>query len=100
MIGQHDTEGTQCTVAHTEPEELEALKLRAALKRSVTSHDEDLKVLYEQVVTGWYPAAVKERVASQKHLAHPIQEAPRTIGSPLKRQGHHCSLPVSRGAER
>ena len=37
------------TVAYTcdltDHEELEALKLRAALKRSVTAHDEDLKVL-------------------------------------------------------
>ena len=58
------TQKAHLTVAHTcDPTEyeLEALKLRAALKRSATSQDEDLKVLYEQVA-GRYLAAVRTRV--------------------------------------
>ena len=80
-------ERTIITVAHTcdptDEVEMEALKLRAALKRSVTAHDEDLKVLYEQVA-GRYPAAVRERVPLKSILPTPEKRCPVCLGEKKK----------------
>ena len=80
-------ERTIITVAHTcdptDEVEMEALKLRAALKRSVTAHDEDLKVLYEQVA-GRYPAAVRERVPL-KSILPTLYKKRQALPTPAKR---------------
>ena len=64
-------------------EEMEALKLRASLKRSVTAHDEDLKVLYEQVA-GRYPATVRERVPL-KSILPTLYKKRQALPTPAKR---------------